>query len=345
MWTRSPEHAADVEPGRERRATPDDVGRGVWHRVQDRGLPGLRIPICHPVNPNRSQAEWHVTKSLCGGGGGLLSPRKLRGRGLGLHGRQVSMQKTGVKSLCALASFIFVCADICCINTALVFFMFAQEASCLELLLQVWPAACFYRSPRCCCTEVGVLSLEVKTACTLFGSHSLSFKWQQRSFSENGVGRPAFMANPHQGPSPPPPPPGTAPPAGFTAHGLGALQQPRRGREQTEQKPNIHTNKCAQARGTCVQACAGQECIRREGTSEAAPEAFRWAVGGGRQSGGGRLLSVTNAIEAGTCRQGNSGRRLGALEGGGGTSAHSCIPGAGLCRQVRGHVPAHVFLI
>ena len=38
-----------------------------------------------------------------------------------------------------------------------------------------------------------------------------------------------------------------------------------------------------------------------------APEAVRSAVGGGCQSGWGRLLSVTNAIEAGTCRSGDSG--------------------------------------
>ena len=50
-----------------------------------------------------------------------------------------------------------------------------------------------------------------------------------------------------------------------------------------------------------------QGCIRREGTSEAAPEAVRQAVGGGCQSGWGRLLSVTNAIDAGTWRQGGSG--------------------------------------
>ena len=37
------------------------------------------------------------------------------------------------------------------------------------------------------------------------------------------------------------------------------------------------------------------------------PEAVRQAVGGGCQSGWGRLLSVTNAIEAGTWRQGDSG--------------------------------------
>ena len=45
----------------------------------------------------------------------------------------------------------------------------------------------------------------------------------------------------------------------------------------------------------------------RHSTSEAAPEGVREAVGGGCQSGWGRLLSVTNAIEAGTWRQGNSG--------------------------------------
>ena len=45
-----------------------------------------------------------------------------------------------------------------------------------------------------------------------------------------------------------------------------------------------------------------QGSIRREGTSEAAPELIRQAVGEGAQGGWGRLLSVTNAIEAGTCR-------------------------------------------
>ena len=57
-----------------------------------------------------------------------------------------------------------------------------------------------------------------------------------------------------------------------------------------------------------------QGCIRREGASEAAPEAVGQAAGGGCQSGCGRLLSVTNAIEAGTCCQGDSGWE----EGGGG---------------------------
>ena len=47
--------------------------------------------------------------------------------------------------------------------------------------------------------------------------------------------------------------------------------------------------------------------IRRESTSEVAIEAVRQAVGGGCESGWGRLLSVANAIEVGTCRQGDSG--------------------------------------
>ena len=53
----------------------------------------------------------------------------------------------------------------------------------------------------------------------------------------------------------------------------------------------------------------------------------RQAVGGGCQSGWGRLLSVTNAVEAGTWRQGDSGwaYRLGALEGGwGGLPPFQC---------------------
>ena len=51
----------------------------------------------------------------------------------------------------------------------------------------------------------------------------------------------------------------------------------------------------------------GQGCIQKEGTSEAAAEAVGQAVGGGRQSGWGRVVSVTNAIDARTCRQGDSG--------------------------------------
>ena len=51
----------------------------------------------------------------------------------------------------------------------------------------------------------------------------------------------------------------------------------------------------------------GQGCIRRGRISKAAEEAGRQAVGGSCQSGWGRLLSVTNATEAGTWRQGDSG--------------------------------------
>ena len=47
--------------------------------------------------------------------------------------------------------------------------------------------------------------------------------------------------------------------------------------------------------------------MHQKGTSEVAPEAVGQAVGGGCQSGWGRLLSVTNAVEAGTWRQRDSG--------------------------------------
>ena len=52
---------------------------------------------------------------------------------------------------------------------------------------------------------------------------------------------------------------------------------------------------------------SAQGCIRTERTSEAVRQAVRQAVGGDCQSGWGRLLAVRNAIEAGTCRQGDSG--------------------------------------
>ena len=66
----------------------------------------------------------------------------------------------------------------------------------------------------------------------------------------------------------------------------------------------------------------------REGTSEVAPEAARQAVGGGCQSGWGRLLSVANAVDAGTCCQADSGwAQAGRPGGGGGTSPpFQCIP-------------------
>ena len=68
-----------------------------------------------------------------------------------------------------------------------------------------------------------------------------------------------------------------------------------------------------------------QGCIRREGTAEAAPEAVRQAVGGGCQSGWGRLLSVTNAIVAGTCRQGDSGWAQAGRPGGGGGGSNASL--------------------
>ena len=75
----------------------------------------------------------------------------------------------------------------------------------------------------------------------------------------------------------------------------------------------IHIPSLEDPPGVVGHAPRAQGCIRREGTSEAAPEAVSWAVGGGRQSGWGRLLSVTNAVDAwhpklpGTWRQGDSG--------------------------------------
>ena len=68
-----------------------------------------------------------------------------------------------------------------------------------------------------------------------------------------------------------------------------------------------------------------QGCIRREGTPEA--EAVRQAVGGGCQSGWRRLLSVTNATEAGTWRQGDSGWAwLGGGGGGGSPPSNASLP-------------------
>ena len=58
-------------------------------------------------------------------------------------------------------------------------------------------------------------------------------------------------------------------------------------------------------------------------------KAVGWAVGGGCQSGWWRLLSVTNAIEAGTCRQGDSGWASAGRPGGGGGGylpLFQCIP-------------------
>ena len=80
----------------------------------------------------------------------------------------------------------------------------------------------------------------------------------------------------------------------------------------------------AVGRGPDRQQGRGQGCTGRGG----APEAVRQAVGGGCQSGWGRLLSVINAIEPGTCRQGDSGwAQAGRL--GGGAPPFSMPPWAG----------------
>ena len=50
-----------------------------------------------------------------------------------------------------------------------------------------------------------------------------------------------------------------------------------------------------------------RDALEGKGTSEVAPEVVRQAVGGGCRSGWGRLVSVTNVTEVGTCRQGDSG--------------------------------------
>ena len=90
---------------------------------------------------------------------------------------------------------------------------------------------------------------------------------------------------------------------------------------------------CTASRGVRIEANVWmggrvEGCLRRDGASEAAPDAVRQAVGGVFQSGWGRLLSVTNAIGAGTCGRGGSGRaQAGRPEGGGVTSPlpmHPC---------------------
>ena len=73
--------------------------------------------------------------------------------------------------------------------------------------------------------------------------------------------------------------------------------------------PNANRKPCVPqaGQGACTGLPCQQGCIGREGTSEAVPEAIRQVVGGGCQSGWGWILSVTNAILAGTCLQGDSG--------------------------------------
>ena len=71
----------------------------------------------------------------------------------------------------------------------------------------------------------------------------------------------------------------------------------------------------------------GGECIRSEGTSEAAPEAVRQAVGGGY----GRLQVPLRLAVA--VRETVAGHRLGALKGGGGPPPRCNASLRGVCRQ------------
>ena len=81
-------------------------------------------------------------------------------------------------------------------------------------------------------------------------------------------------------PMPPPPPPPPPPPGGPSAHFYWGGEVAYRSEETSPPW---------------------------ERTSEVALGAVRQAVGGGCQRGSGLLLSVTNAIEPGTCCQGDSG--------------------------------------
>ena len=81
-------------------------------------------------------------------------------------------------------------------------------------------------------------------------------------------------------------------------------------------KARVHRAHSGRACGT---TCTGRDAAtipspgmhQREGTSEAVPEAVRQAVGGGCQSGWGRLLSVTNAIGASHLPSGRQGLGIG----------------------------------
>ena len=94
-----------------------------------------------------------------------------------------------------------------------------------------------------------------------------------------------------------------------TAAGLQRLPNDIMSPPSTGTHHRIRTSPWVRASATwCVQRSGQpQRCIRRERTSEAAPEAVRQAVGGGCQSGWGRFLSVTNATQAATWRQSDSG--------------------------------------
>ena len=74
----------------------------------------------------------------------------------------------------------------------------------------------------------------------------------------------------------------------------------------------------------------GAECMRMEGTSEAAPETVRQALGGGCQSGWGGCCRLQMPLSLVLGVRGTvAGHRLGALEGGGVARSprkHQCAP-------------------
>ena len=78
-----------------------------------------------------------------------------------------------------------------------------------------------------------------------------------------------------------------------------------------------------------------RRCRRRDWASPGPPAAVRQAVRGVCHSGWGRLLSVTNAVEAGTWRQGGSGWAIGWAPWRGGRPPP---PPPGLCLKGRGPI-------
>ena len=131
------------------------------------------------------------------------------------------------------------------------------------------------------------------------------------------------------------PPAGRSTPPCTTASWAGPSAGPCRSSGQPVRTPQRSAWRgCAPGPGGRAQGGGGgQGCIRREGVSEAAPEAVRRAVAGGCQ-GGWRLLSDTNAIEAGTWRQGDCGWAWAGRSGVGGggwnkASVSDCLGGGG----------------
>ena len=97
----------------------------------------------------------------------------------------------------------------------------------------------------------------------------------------------------------------------------------RGGRGETEgQRRTLGRQTAAGGAPPCPEGCR-----RREGASEAVPEAVRQAVGGGCRSGWGGYCRLQMALRPALGVRGTlAGRRLGALEGGGGLPPFQCIP-------------------